>query len=149
MPDAYTASMNLFDEEKHAPGSPVYLGVAEAAARLAIADWLQDIDGKHMYLFEVEGVECALECFTGHWGTDARWRWGRTAAGDPDEDDSGEDILLDVALGRKVAWQPGKARRRPPLPPYAEGNLSEDEIKSCALARAKQNLGKLFLHRMG
>ena len=123
--------------------------MAESAARFAVVEWLQGLDREHMHLFEVDGVECALECFTGHWGTEARWRWDRTAAGDPDEDDSGEDILLDVALGRKVAPRQQKARRQAKLPPYAEGDLSEDDIKSCALARARENLGKLALHRMG
>ena len=145
----FTTTMNLFGEERYSPLHPEYLRVAEVAARLAIAEWLQGIDRAHLHLFEVVGVECALECFTGHWGMDARWRWGRTAAGDPDEDDSGEDILLDVALGRKVAPRRRKSRRRPELPPYADGDLAPEEIKTCALARAKENLGKLVLHRMG
>ena len=146
---AFTMTMNLFGDERYHPQHPEYLRVAEAAAQLAIAEWLKGIGGEHMHLFEVDGVECALECFAGHWGTDARWRWGRIAAGDPDEDDSGEDILLEVALGRPLA--PGKrsARRRAALPPYAEGDLSVDEIKACALTRARENLGKLVLHQMG
>ena len=92
--------MNLFGEEKYDPRDPAYLRAAESAAHLAISDWLESVHAEHMYLFEVDGVECALERFTGHWGMEARWRWGRTAAGDPDEDESGENILLDVALGR-------------------------------------------------
>jgi hypothetical protein len=145
----FTTTMNLFGDERYHPKNPEYVRVAETAAQLAIAEWLQGIDSEHMHLFEVNGVECALECFTGHWGMDARWRWGRTSAGDPDEDDSGEDILLDVALGRKIAPGRQRARRRAELRPYADGDLAEDEIKTCALTRANENLGKLVLHRMG
>ena len=91
--------MNLFGDERYPAQHPEYLRVAVEAAQAAIAEWLRGIDGNHVYLFEVEGVECALECFAGHWGTNARWRWGRLAAGDPDENENGENILLDVALG--------------------------------------------------
>ena len=148
---AYTTTMNLFGEERYLPAQPEYRRLAEEAAQLALAEWLRGIDAQHMYVFEVDGVECALECFTGHWGSEARWRWGRTAAGDPDEDDSGENVLLEVALGYRLRSQARGARRRatlPPLPPYAEGDLSADEIRAYAQARTKENLGKLILHRL-
>ena len=147
----FTTTMNLFGEERYLPAQPAYRRLAEAAAQLALAEWLRGIDAAHMHLFEVDGVECALECFTGHWGSEARWRWGRTAAGDPDEDDSGENVLLEVALGCRLRSQARGARRRATLlslPPYAEGDLSADEIKACAQVRAKENLGKLVLHRL-
>ena len=142
--------MNLFGEERYLPAQPEYRRLAEEAAQLALAEWLRGIDAQHMYVFEVDGVECALECFTGHWGSKARWRWGRTAAGDPDEDGSGENVLLEVALGCPLLPKNRSARRRvASVPPYAEGDLSADEIRACAQARAKESLGKLVLHRLG
>ena len=144
----YTTTMNLFGDERYPAPHPEYLRVAVEAAQAVIAEWLRGIDGNHTYLFEVEGVECALECFAGHWGTNARWRWGRLAAGDPDEDESGENILLDVALGRRLAVGKRRARADAGLPPYTESDLSVDEIKACAETRAKENLEKLVLHRM-
>ena len=147
---AFTTTMNLFGEERYLPAQPEYRRLAEEAAQLAVAGWLKGIDAAHTYLFEVNGIECALECFTGHWGSEARWRWGRTAAGDPDEDDSGENVLLEVALGCPLTSRKQGTRRRVTLvPPYGEGALSADEIRACATARAKENLGKLVLHRLG
>jgi hypothetical protein len=145
----FTMTMNLFGNERYHPKHPEYLRLAEAAAKLAIAQWLEGIDPNCMHFFKVDGIECAVECFS--WGMSApRWRWGRLDAGDPDEDESGEDILLDVALGRRISPSIPKVRRRKAkLPPYADGDLAEDEIKACAMARAKENLGKLVLHPSG
>lgn len=149
MPDAFTPTLNLFGDEKHAPGSPEYRRVAEEAAQDAIAEWLKGVDAERMHVFEADGVECALECCTGHWGEESRWRWGRVDAGDPDEDESGENVLLLIALGCRLAPGVRSARRRAVLPPYVEGALGPDEIRACARARAKENLGKLVLHPLG
>lgn len=149
MPDTFTPILNLFGDDKHAPGSPEYRRMAEEAAQDAIAEWLRGVDAHRMHLFEADGVECALECFPGHWGEESRWRWGRTKGGEPDEDESGENVLLLIALGCRLAPGVRSARRRAVLPPYAEGALSPDEIKVCARARAQENLGKLVLHPLG
>ena len=149
MSDAFSPTLNLFGDDKHAPGSPEYRRAAEQAAQDAIAEWLRGVDADRMHLFEADGVECALECFPGHWGEESRWRWGRTDAGDPDENLSSENVLLLVALGCRLAPGVRSARRRIVLPPYAEGALSPDEIKACARARALENLGKLILHSLG
>lgn len=176
MPNAYTQTLNLFGEEKHAPGTPEYVRAAEAAARRAVTRWLTGVDGRTMHRFDVDGVECALELFTGHWGEagSERWRCGRTGEGDPDEDYSdgedldedepheddpeeeapgedglGEDILLEIALGRRLDPARRRARRQAAPPPYAGGDLTLEEIAAAAEARAEANLGKLVLHPMG
>jgi hypothetical protein len=148
-------TLDLFQNEEYPSGSSAYLNAATAGARKAIQNWLGRLERGPMYLFEVAGTECALEFFTGHWEGVApygmvkggRWRWGRIDAGDPDADESGEDILLDVALGRTPA--PGKrGNRRRALSPYSDSDLTQVEIEAHALARAEENLEKLALHKM-
>ncbi len=41
--------------------------IAESAAREAIQQWLHGLNRAGLYTFEVDGVECALEFFRGHW----------------------------------------------------------------------------------
>jgi hypothetical protein len=150
-----TAS-NPSTAEKYSPGCPMYLHAATAGAGQAINEWLRRIERCPMYLFEVSGVECALEFFTSQWPgavpygmvEGGRWRWGRLESGDPDEDESGEDILLDVALSRpRVRGRQGR-RYRANFPPYADGGLSQAEIEAYAVIRAVENLGKLSLRKM-
>ena len=132
--------------------SATYRRITRDAARAAIRKWLQGLHCSGMYLFEVDGAECALEYFTGHWGMEegGRWRWGRVGAGDPDEDRLGEDVLLEVALGGPLPrQQPSGPYRRRDFPVLSGGaDLTRAEIKSMAAARARENLGKLVLHRL-
>ena len=132
--------------------SAAYRRVTREAARAAIRKWLRDLHCSGMYLFEVDGVECALEYFNGHWGMEegGRWRWGRVGMGDPDENVSGEDVLLEVALGRPLPHQqPSGPRRRRDIPTFSGGgDLTRAEIRRMAAARAFENLGKLVLHRL-
>ncbi len=130
-----------------------YGRTATEAARQAVQEWLQHVDRRSMQLFEVDGVECALEFFAGHWegvapygmAEGGRWRWGRVDAGDPDEDESGEDVLLDVALGRTLSADPATGRRRPAFPPFSDAELTTAAIRTHALARAEENLSRLVL----
>ena len=149
---------NAFDfpDEKHPSGSSLYLHAAVAGAGEAINAWLKQIKRGPTYLFEFEGVECALEFFTGHWEgvvpygmvEGGRWRWGRLDAGDPDEDETGEDILLDVALGRSpVRGRAGRCHRAK-FPPYPGGALTQAEIRAHAAKRAEENLYALILREM-
>ena len=143
-------------EKKHAPGSPAYLHAATSGAGEAIHRWLCQIKRGPTYLFAVAGVECALEFCTGHWAGVApygmaeggRWRWGRLESGDPDEDESGEDILLDAALGRPPVRGRAGRRHRAEFPAYPGGDLTQAEIKAHAATRAEQNLQKLVLHEV-
>ena len=132
--------------------STAYRRVTRNAARTAIRKWLRGLHRSGMYLFEVDGVECALEYFNGHWGMEegGRWRWGRVGAGDPDEDMSGEDVLLEVALGGPLPrQQPSGPYRRRDTPMFSGGaDLTRAEIRRLAAARACENLGKLVLHRL-
>lgn len=145
---------DLSNEEKHSPSSSLYLHAAIAGAGQAINAWLRRIKRGPTYLFEVGGVECALEFFTGHWAGVApygmveggRWRWGRLESGDPDKDGSGEDILLDVALGRPLARGMQGRRHRAKFPPYPPGSdLTQAEVEAHAAAQAEENLTKLDL----
>ena len=134
-----------------------YRRTAAGAARKAIQEWLRRVDRRSMHSFDVNGVKCALEFFTGHWGgvepygmvEGGRWRWKRLDAGDPDEDESGEDVLLEVALGRPLSPEPPEGlRKRRPFPAFSEGELTTAEIRTLSLARAKENLAKLVLRRL-
>ena len=144
---------NLPDEERHPPGSPPYLHAATVGAGQAINAWLRQIERGPVYLFEVAGMECALEFFTGHWAgvvpygmvEGGRWRWGRLESGDPDEDETGEDILLDVALSRAPVRGRQGRRHRAKFPPYPGDDLTQAEIETHAASRAKENLKKLDL----
>ncbi len=135
---------------------PTYRRTAAEAARQATLEWLRGVDRRSMHLFEADGVECALEFFTGHWEgvvpygmtEEGRWRWGRVDAGDPDEDESGEDVLLEVALGRTLSSDPPTSRRRPPLSPFSDAELTTAAIRTHALARAKERLSKLVLRHL-
>ena len=137
---------------KYSPDAATYRRIVKDAARAAIRDWLHSLRRSGMYLFTVDGVECALEYFEGHWGfeEDGRWRWGRTGAGDPDEDLSGEDVLLEVALGRALPPQrPTTPCRRRDLPAFCgEAGLARAEIRALTAAHARENLDKIVLQSL-
>ena len=134
----------------------MYLYAATAGAGRAINQWLRQIERGPMYLFEVGGVECALDFLTGHWAEVApyamveggRWRWGRLESGDPDDDETGEDILLDVTLSRPLAKGRAGRRHRATFPPYADCDLTKKEIEFHSIVRAEENLRKLTLRKM-
>ena len=133
----------------YAPANTTYQRIVRETAHDATQAWLHSLDCACMYFFQVDGVECALEFFTGHWGFEegGRWRWGRVDAGDPDEDDSGEDVLLEVALGRTLPPQPPTVRRRWALVALSgEADLTRTEIRALVTARARENLDKLVLY---
>ena len=141
-------------EQRYSSGEPMYLHVATAAVRSVIVEWLNTLERGPVYLFEVESVECALEFVPDHAEGFAphglveggRWRWGRLESGDPDEDETGEDILLDVALSRPLARGRQGRRHRTAFPPYRGGDLTHAEVAEYAVVRAKVNLGRLSLH---
>ena len=128
-----------------------YRRLVRDAASASIHDWLRGLSGLGRYLFVVDGIECALEFYRGHWGMEegGRWRWGRVDAGDPDEDCSGENVLLEVALGRKLSTQPvSTIQRRRDFPVYGDGaEFTGEEIARRTRAAATANLCKLKLHR--
>ena len=72
----YTTTLNLFGDERYSARHPDYFRVAVEAAQAAVAEWLRGIDGNHTYPSSRSRASSAsLECFAGHWGTNARWRW--------------------------------------------------------------------------
>ena len=132
----------------YTPASTTYRRTVREAARNAIQTWLRGLDRASVYSFQVDGVACALEFFTGHWGFEegGRWRWGRGDAGDPDENTSGDDVLLEVALGRALPPQPPTVRRRRDLVTFSgEDHLTRAEIRALVSARVRENLDKLVL----
>ena len=135
--------------KKYAPASTAYQRIVREAARDTIQAWLHSLDYTHMHFFQADGVECGLQFFMGYWGLveGGRWRWGRGDAGDPDENTSGDDVLIEIALGRALPPQPPTVRRRRNLVALSgEAELTRAEIRALVSARARENLNKLVLY---
>ena len=148
-------------EARYLPGDKEYIRAAKAGAWQAVKLWLKrleaspELDPYRPFEFKANGVQCFIQFHPGHWGGvipygipgGGRWIWAREGI-DPDEDLSGEDVLLDVALGRPIGPKPLHCNRRGGLPPYARSELTLAQVERRARARARRNLAGLGLHLM-